>query len=60
MARRDLVIGAELDCGGYWLVLFVVMSDGEQLTEDLIGRIKVAIRLRCAPTHRRRRVRTTR
>lgn len=46
-----LVIGAELADGGYWLVLFVVLTDGAELTGELIGKIKTAIRAQASPRH---------
>jgi acetoacetyl-CoA synthetase len=46
-----LVIGAELDSGGYWMPLFVVLADGVDLDEELGGRIRREIRERASPRH---------
>ena len=46
-----LVVGAELGEGGYWLVLFVVLTDGGQLDDELIHEIKTAIRRHASPRH---------
>jgi acetoacetyl-CoA synthetase len=46
-----LVIGAELDSGGYWMPLFVVLADGVRLDEELGGRIRREIRERASPRH---------
>jgi acetoacetyl-CoA synthetase len=34
-----------------WMPLFVVLRDGEQLTDDLVARIKKRIRSDCSPRH---------
>ncbi|MFE6508753.1 acetoacetate--CoA ligase [Nocardioides sp. NPDC057767] len=49
--RESLVIGAELGDGGYWLVLFVVLVDGTELTDDLGTSVKKAIRQGASPRH---------
>jgi len=46
-----LVIGAERPDGGYWMPLFVVLAPGAELDDDLIGRIKSAIRDEASPRH---------
>lgn len=46
-----LVIGAELDGGGYWLVLFVVLADGAALDTTLTARIKSTIAEHASPRH---------
>jgi len=48
---ESLVIGAELRDGGYWLVLFVVLSEGAALTGDLISQAKSAIATQASPRH---------
>jgi acetoacetyl-CoA synthetase len=48
---ESLVIGAELGDGGYWLALFVVLSQGAELTSDLIGQAKSAIAAQASPRH---------
>jgi acetoacetyl-CoA synthetase len=47
----SLVIGAELPDGGYWLVLFVVLASGTELTDELARQIKDAIRTKTSPRH---------
>lgn len=49
--RESLVIGAELGDGGYWLVLFVVLADGVELTDDLASHVTGAIRAGASPRH---------
>ncbi|MFC5730031.1 MULTISPECIES: acetoacetate--CoA ligase [Nocardioides] len=49
--REALVIGLEEADGGYWMPLFVVLSDGVDLDADLEQRIKVAIRTHASPRH---------
>jgi acetoacetyl-CoA synthetase len=46
-----LVIGAELGDGAYWLVLFVVLTDGAVLTEELTREVKAAIAAQASPRH---------
>ncbi|WP_067542778.1 acetoacetate--CoA ligase [Nocardia crassostreae] len=46
-----LVIGAEQPDGGYWMPLFVVLSPGAELTEDLKSRINATIRTEVSPRH---------
>jgi acetoacetyl-CoA synthetase len=49
--RDSLVIGLELPDGGYYMPLFVVLSDGAQLDGALEQRIKTAIRTNFSPRH---------
>lgn len=49
--RESLVIGAELDDGGYWLALFLVLADGIVLDDDLVASIKDRIRTGLSPRH---------
>ena len=49
--RDSLVIGAELADGGYWLALFVVLLEGEELDGALTGRITKAIAEGASPRH---------
>ena len=46
-----LVIGAEEPDGGYWMPLFVVLTDGVGLDESLRDRIRDAIRDGASPRH---------
>jgi len=46
-----LVIGAELGDGAYWLVLFLVLANGSELTDELIATIKTAISTQASPRH---------
>jgi acetoacetyl-CoA synthetase len=46
-----LVIGAEQPDGGYWMPLFVVLSDDVELTDELRDRIKRTIRDEVSPRH---------
>ncbi|MFC9996187.1 acetoacetate--CoA ligase [Nocardia sp. NPDC127526] len=46
-----LVIGAEQPDGGYWMPLFVVLSPGAELTEELKTRINATIRTEVSPRH---------
>lgn len=47
----SLVIGAELDGGGYWMPLFVTLVEGAELDEDLRARIADEIRRTCSARH---------
>lgn len=47
----SLVIGAELDDGGYWMPLFVTLSDGAQLDDALRDRVEQTIRTVCSARH---------
>ncbi|MDA4086590.1 acetoacetyl-CoA synthetase [Mycolicibacterium hassiacum DSM 44199] len=46
-----LVIGCELDDGGYWMPLFVVLAEGAELTDELRARINKTIRDEVSPRH---------
>jgi acetoacetyl-CoA synthetase len=47
----SLVIGAELEDGGYFMPLFVALSPGIELTGDVVDRINDDIRARVSPRH---------
>jgi acetoacetyl-CoA synthetase len=47
----SLVIGVEEPDGGYYMPLFVVLRDGEQLTGELVDRIAATIRSRTSARH---------
>ena len=48
-----VVLGVEQPDGGYWMPLFVQLAPGE-LTDDLVGELKSAIRTQASPgVHRR-------
>jgi acetoacetyl-CoA synthetase len=47
----SLVIGAELADGDYWLVLFVVLAAGTELTEQVAAAVKTRIRTQTSPRH---------
>jgi acetoacetyl-CoA synthetase len=46
-----VVLGVELPDGGYWMPLFVQLAAGQQLTGELVGRIRAAIRTTASPRH---------
>ncbi|HEX2285520.1 MAG TPA: acetoacetate--CoA ligase [Mycobacterium sp.] len=46
-----LVIGAEQPDGGYWMPLFVVLTEDAELNDELRDRIKKAIRDEVSPRH---------
>ncbi len=46
-----LVIGAEQPDGGYWMPLFVVLTEDAELTDELCDRIKRTIREEVSPRH---------
>ncbi|RZL84568.1 MAG: acetoacetate--CoA ligase [Rhodococcus sp. (in: high G+C Gram-positive bacteria)] len=46
-----LVVGVDLPDGGYWMPLFVVLSEGVELDEALKQRICGAIREQASPRH---------
>jgi acetoacetyl-CoA synthetase len=51
-AIRDcVVLGVEQPDGGYWMPLFVQLAPGEELTDELIGTIRAAIREQASPRH---------
>lgn len=47
----SLVVGAELDDGGYWMPLFVTLVDGAELDDALRDRIAGEIRRTCSARH---------
>jgi acetoacetyl-CoA synthetase len=47
----SLVIGAELDDGGYWMPLFVTLAEGVELDDGLRDRIRSTIREVCSARH---------
>ncbi|MEX5235337.1 acetoacetate--CoA ligase [Kocuria arenosa] len=47
----SLVVGAEQPDGGYYMPLFVVLTDGTELTEELTDRIKHQIKARTSARH---------
>ena len=49
--RESLVIGAEMPDGSYWMPLFLVLSDGVVLDDELRGRIVAALRRDASPRH---------
>jgi acetoacetyl-CoA synthetase len=46
-----VVLGVEQPDGGYWMPLFVQLAPGEELTEELTGEIRAAIRANASPRH---------
>ena len=46
-----LIVGCELDDGGYWMPLFVALNDGAALDDALRDRIVGAIRSGASPRH---------
>lgn len=46
-----VVLGIEMPGGRYWMPLFVELADGVELTEDLVTRIRNAIRSRATARH---------
>ncbi|OZD64517.1 acetoacetate--CoA ligase [Rhodococcus sp. 14-2470-1a] len=46
-----LVLGVESEDGGYWMPLFVVLADGEELSDVLQDKIKDSIRRHASPRH---------
>lgn len=46
-----MVLGVEQTDGGYWMPLFVVLSDGAVLDDALVARIRTAIREKASPRH---------
>ncbi|MFF2083285.1 acetoacetate--CoA ligase [Nocardia sp. NPDC058176] len=47
----SLVIGADQPDGGYWMPLFVVLTPGTTLTEDLATHIRSTVRTHTSPRH---------
>jgi acetoacetyl-CoA synthetase len=46
-----VVLGVEQPDGGYWMPLFVKLAPGEELTDELVARIRTAIREQASPRH---------
>jgi acetoacetyl-CoA synthetase len=46
-----VVLGVEQPDGGYWMPLFVKLAPGEELTDELVGTIRTAIREQASPRH---------
>lgn len=46
-----LVVGIEEDDGGYWMPMFVTLTDGRRLDEDLATTVRAAVRDRVSPRH---------
>ena len=57
LAEDDVVDALVVDVPGRegfsegWMPLFVVLREGEELTDDLVARIKARIRTDCSPRH---------
>jgi acetoacetyl-CoA synthetase len=49
--RESLVLGVEQPDGGYWMPLFVHLTEGAVLDDSLRSRIKSAIREELSPRH---------
>ncbi len=49
--KDSLIVNIELEGGGDYMPLFVVTSDGEKLTAELINTIKRTLRSECSPRH---------
>ena len=49
--RESLVLGVELDDGGYWMPLFVHLADGATLDDALRDRITRTLRRELSPRH---------
>jgi len=49
--RDSLIVNIEMPNGDHYMPLFVVMNDGEELTEELISRIKKTLRSVYSPRH---------
>ena len=49
--RDCLVVGCELDDGGYWMPLFLALDEGVELDEALQAKIVAAIRSGASPRH---------
>ena len=46
-----VVLGVEQPDGGYWMPLFVQLAPGEELTDELVARLREAIREQASPRH---------
>lgn len=47
----SLIVNLELPAGQDYMPLFVVLKEGEKLTEELISTIKTTLRSECSPRH---------
>ncbi|WP_429339969.1 acetoacetate--CoA ligase [Ornithinibacillus bavariensis] len=47
----SLIVDIPLENGESYVPLFVVMNDGKELTEEIIGIVKNQIRTQCSPRH---------
>lgn len=48
---ESLVVGLELDDGGYWMPMFLELGTGHELTDELADRIRSAIRQLGSPRY---------
>ena len=48
---ETLVVGVEQPDGGYWMPMFVHLADGCDLDDDLVARLRGAIRAASSPRH---------
>jgi acetoacetyl-CoA synthetase len=46
-----LVVDVPQDGGESWMPLFVVLREGEELDDDLVAKVKRAVREHCSPRH---------
>lgn len=46
-----VVLGVEQPDGGYWMPLFVQLAPGEELTDELVARLRAVIREQASPRH---------
>lgn len=46
-----LVVGVEEPDGGYWMPMFVTLTEGDRLDEELVATIQAAVRDRVSPRH---------
>ncbi len=46
-----VVLGVEQADGGYWMPLFVQLAPGEELTDELVARLRAVIREQASPRH---------
>ena len=49
--RDCLVVGCELDDGGYWMPLFIALADGVEFDDELRATIVTAIKTGASPRH---------
>lgn len=48
---ESLIVGVEQSGGGYWMPLFVVLADGDELNDERRAQIASAIRAATSPRH---------